>query len=104
MGGYEAQIASVSSSNGFLYVVRNFVKTIDVFSLSKCEEYSVCRPEFSITSETLKQFKINYFSPIEVVTDRWHPEVMFIKCLGALIILDVDNKEKLHLLPTFSSL
>lgn len=46
----------------------------------------------------MKAFKINYFSPYEVVTDRMHPEVMFIKCLGALIILDVDNKEKLHLL------
>jgi len=46
----------------------------------------------------MRQFKINYFTPLEVVTDTQHPEVMFIKCLGAVIILDVDNKEKLHLL------
>lgn len=42
--------------------------------------------------------KISYFSPLAVVTDSQHPEVMFIKCIGKLIILDVDNKEQLHLL------
>lgn len=46
----------------------------------------------------MRGFKINYFTPLQVVTDAMHPEVMFIKCLGALIILDVDNKEKLTLL------
>ncbi len=28
---------------------------------------------------------------------------MFIKCLGSLIVLDVDNKKKLHLMDTITS-
>jgi hypothetical protein len=78
--------------------VRRQAKVIDVYSLAKCAEFSTCKPEFNITSSTLKAFNINYFTPIAVVTDNTHPEVMFIKCLGSLIILDVDNKEKIHLL------
>lgn len=66
--------------------------------MPKCVEFSTCKPEFSITSSTLKAFQINYFTPIGIVTDKEHPEVMFIKCLGSVIILDVDNKEKIHLL------
>jgi hypothetical protein len=79
-------------------VVRRQAKAVDAFSLAKCAEYSTCKPEFSVTSSTLKGFGINYFTPVGIVTDREHPEVMFIKCLGSLIILDVDNKEKIHLL------
>lgn len=97
-GLYESEITDIAASNGFLYVVRRQAKTIDSYSLPKCAEYSTCRPDFSITSATLKGFKINYFTPMGIVTDREHPEVMFIKCLGSIIILDVDNKEKIHLL------
>ena len=97
-GGLEAEITHISSSNGFLYVLRKLAKTIDVYSLTKCHEYSTCRPDFSITQSTMKGMGVNYFTPEKVVTDALHPEVMFIQCLGSLIILDVDNKEKLHLM------
>lgn len=40
----------------------------------------------------MKGLGINYFAPIAVETDVDHPEVMFIKCLGSVILLDVDNK------------
>ncbi len=33
-----------------------------------------------------------------MVTDNLHPEVIFIKCQGSIIILDIDNKEKITLL------
>ena len=78
--------------------MRQYAKTVDVYSLAKCAEFSTCTPDFSITPGTLKYFGVNYFAPLKVVTDIEHPEVMFIKCLGSVIILDVDNKEKLHLL------
>lgn len=46
----------------------------------------------------MKGLGVKYFSPEAIVTDNTHPEVIFIKCLGSLIILDIDNKEKLHVL------
>lgn len=97
-GSYDAEITSVASSNGFLYVLRRLAKTIDVYSLAKCAEFSTCRPDFNITYSTLKGFGIRYFSPEGIVTDRLHPEVIFIKCQGSIIILDIDNKEKITLL------
>lgn len=51
-----------------------------------------------MTSATLKGLGINYFTPVGITTDISHPEVMFIRCLGSLIILDVDNKERITLL------
>jgi hypothetical protein len=97
-GDFEAEITSIASSNGFLYTLRKLAKTIDVYSLAKCSEFSTCTPDFSITYATLKAFGIRYFSPEGIVTDYQHPEVLFIKCQGSLIILDIDNKEKIHLL------
>ena len=97
-GDYEAEITQIATSNGFIAVLRKMAKTIDVYSLAKCGEFSTCVPDFSITSNTLKALGVNYFSPEGIVTDDEHPEVLFIKCLGSLIILDVDNKEKIHLL------
>ena len=41
---------------------------------------------------------VNYFKPIDLVTSRFHPEVLFINCLGSLIIVDIDNHEHLILL------
>lgn len=35
---------------------------------------------------------VNYFNPIDVITSRFHPEVIFLNCLGSLIIVDIDNK------------
>jgi hypothetical protein len=46
----------------------------------------------------MKNLGIDYFSPQKIITDVEHPEVLFIKCLGSLVAVDVDNKAKLHLL------
>ena len=97
-GDYEAEITQIATSNGFIAVLRRLAKTIDVYSLTRCAEFSTCVPDFSITSATLKALGVRYFSPEGIVTDDDHPEVLFIKCLGSLIILDVDNKERIHLL------
>lgn len=91
-GDYDAEITSIASSNGFLYALRKYAKTIDVYNLATCADYSTCKPDFSITYATLKGLGIKYFSPEGMVTDPLHPEVIFIKCLGSLIILDIDNK------------
>ena len=91
-GEYEAKVSHLATSNGFLYVTRPLAKVIDVYSLRKCADFSTCKPDFSITKDTLNSFKIKYFAPVKVVTDDQHPEVIFIKCLGSLIILDIDNK------------
>ena len=42
--------------------------------------------------------QIEYFSPQKIVTDFMHPEVLFIQCLGSILILDVDNHEKVTVL------
>jgi hypothetical protein len=73
-------------------------KTIDVYSLAKCTEYSTCTPEFSITYATIKSLGIRYFSPEEIVTFSQYRKVLFVKCQGSLIILDIDNKNKINLL------
>ena len=41
---------------------------------------------------------VKYFNPIDLVTSRFHPEVVFINNLGSLIIIDIDNHENLILL------
>lgn len=72
-GDYEAEITSVASSNGFLYVLRKYAKTIDVYNLAQCALYSTCTPDFSITYATLKGLGVKYFSPVGIVTDTQHP-------------------------------
>lgn len=88
----------MASSNGYLYVLRKNVKTIDVYNLLKCKDNKKCTLEFKIDMYTLKNLGVDYFAPQKIITDVEHPEVLFIKCLGSLIILDVDNKQKIHLL------
>ena len=38
-----------------------------------------------------------------MITDTQHPEVIFIKCLGSLLILDVDNQERITVLDEIRS-
>lgn len=89
---YTGEISSIASSNGFLYVLRKYAKAIDVYNLAKCAEFSTCKPDFVINQSVMKGLNVNYFTPQKVVTDVKHPEVMFIQCLGSLVVLDVDNK------------
>lgn len=62
-----------------------------MYSFSKCAS-GTCVPDFSIDSKTAKALGVGYFSPQGIVTDPKHPEVLFIQCLGSLVILDIDNK------------
>lgn len=41
-GQQEAEITSLSASNGYLYVLRKSVKTIDVYKIAKCEMQQGC--------------------------------------------------------------
>lgn len=54
-------------------MLRRLAKTIDVYSLAKCAEFSTCVPDFSITYATLKALGVSYFSPEGIVTDDEHP-------------------------------
>lgn len=72
-GQQESHISSLASSNGYLYVLRKAVKTIDVIKLSDCIKNGVCHVDFSITSETLKAQGLNYFAPMKIITDFSHP-------------------------------
>jgi len=85
-------IGDVENSNGYLYVLMPYIKTINVYKLSSCHEFGSCELEFQIDAEALKPLGVDYFSPQEIFTDRSHPEVIFIKCRGSLLILDIDNK------------
>jgi hypothetical protein len=69
-GDYEAEITSIAASEKYLYVLHKFGKTIDVFSLAKCEEYGTCTPIFSIDAFTMKGLGITYFSPVAITTDK----------------------------------
>ena len=97
-GQQEAEITDIATSNGYLYVLRGAVKTIDVYMLSKCQEEKSCKPDFKIDAETLKPLGVDYFAPIKLVTDFMHPEVLFIECRGSILIIDIDNKERMTLL------
>jgi len=51
----------------------------------------------------MKSLGVDYFAPQQIITDVQHPEIIFIKCLGSLIVLDVDNKNKIHLMDVINS-
>lgn len=95
--GYEGQVGSIKSSNGILYVVLPYMKTILAYHLNRCVDF-VCPLSFTIDSKALKPLGIDYFAPTDMVTSYFHPEVLFIQCLGSVIILDVDNRDNLILL------
>lgn len=87
----------MSTTNGILFVTLPYMKTINAYHLNRCPSFP-CPMAFSIDSKALKPLGIDYFAPLQLVTSRWHPEVLFIKCLGSVIILDVDNRDRLILL------
>jgi hypothetical protein len=97
-GHYEAEITDIATSNGFLYVLRGIVKTIDVYQIFQCERNVNCQPIFQINAETLRPFGVQYFGPQQLITDAAHPEVLFIRCKGEVIVLDIDNQNKMVLL------
>ena len=72
-GHFDSNIAELAASNGYLYVLRKSVKTIDVYSLIKCQELDVCQIEFQIDATTLKHKGVDYFAPEKIVTDFAHP-------------------------------
>ena len=102
-GHMEAEVTSLASSNGYLYVLRKSVKTIDVYKLTKCEEESRCPIEFSINADMLRARGVSYFSPKKLITDLSHPEILFIQCIGSVVIVDVDNKEQVTVLAEVTS-
>ena len=63
VGHQEAEISHIASSNGYLYVLRKNVKTIDVYNLKKCKENLKCTLEFSIDKDSMRNIDIYYFSP-----------------------------------------
>ena len=73
------------------------MKTINAYKLQKCQDF-VCPLEFMIDAKRLKPLGVTYFAPVELITTRHHPEVLFLKSLGSVIILDVDNKDNIILL------
>lgn len=36
-GGYEAEITNIASSNGYIYVLRKYAKTIDAYHLASTQ-------------------------------------------------------------------
>ena len=46
----------------------------------------------------MKPLGVDYFSPQKLITDATHPEVLFIECLGSIVILDINNSEQMVLL------
>jgi hypothetical protein len=95
--GYEGYVGSMSVTNGILFVTLPYMKTIQAYHLKRCTIFP-CPLSFSIDLKTLKPLGIDYFAPVQIVTSRYHPEVLFIKCLGSIVILDVDNRDNLILL------
>jgi hypothetical protein len=95
--GYEGHVGSMSVTNGILFVTLPYMKTIQAYHLNRCTIFP-CPMSFSIDSKSLRPLGIDYFAPMQIVTTRYHPEVLFIKCLGSIIILDVDNNDSLILL------
>lgn len=63
-GHQEAEVTGLATSNGFLYVLRGAVKTIDVYRLSDCQINHRCKPDFFINADSLKPLRINYFAPV----------------------------------------
>ena len=92
----------MESSNGYLYILFPYMKTIKVYKLSKCDNFT-CPLEFEINSHTLANLNVKYFNPLDIVVSRFHPEVLFINCLGTLVIIDIDNHENMILLSEIST-
>lgn len=95
--GYDGIIGDIEASNGFLYVCLPYIKTINVYKMSKCENHH-CPIEFQIDAHAMAALGVKYFNPRDLVTSQFHPEVVFINNLGSLIIIDIDNHENLILL------
>lgn len=95
--GLEGQISNMAVSNGILFVTLPKVKKIDAYRLDRCTPQE-CPVEFSITASVLRPLGVSYFAPRRVRTTREHPEVLFIECLDSVLILDVDNQDRISLL------
>ena len=50
MGDLDAVIGDVEHSNGYLYVLMPYTKTINVYKLRECHELGHCFLEFQITA------------------------------------------------------
>jgi hypothetical protein len=72
-GHHEAEVTHLATSNGFLYVLRGAVKTIDVYRVFECRGGEDCTPLFHINADTLKPLKVQYFAPQQLITDVNHP-------------------------------
>lgn len=95
--GYEGEVESLAVSNGYLYALVKNIKTIFVYRMEHCADFE-CPVAFIIDVKQMKALGVTYFAPRQLITSREHPEVLFIKNLGSIIILDVDNHMRLHLL------
>lgn len=95
--GYEGYVGDIATSNGILFLLLPYMKTILAYRLDECIE-ATCKLSFSIDHTALKSQGVDFFSPTDIVTTRHHPEVLFIQCYGSVIILDVDNRNNLILL------
>jgi hypothetical protein len=76
--------------------LRGTAKIIDIYRLEECTEK--CPLHFRIDSSTIRALGIKYFGPEKLTVNAAHADILFIKCRGSIIILDIGNKNKILLL------
>lgn len=89
-------------TNHYLVVCQQYIKTISIYNLNDCNAQS-CPSVYEINSTTMRKLGINYFSPINVETSIFHPEVVFIQTEHSVIIVDIDKERHPVLLGTVQS-
>lgn len=80
-------------------VVLRYVKEIAFFDMVECWDHQdrECKEFYRIDSLTMTKIGVNYFSPIEVYTSDFHPNVLFVQCIDRVLILDITKEGPIKL-------
>ena len=97
--GYEGKIQSIEFLGKYLVVVLRYVKEIVFFDMVQCWDHQErdCQEAYRIDSQAMSNIGVNYFSPINVYTSDFHPEVLFVQCLDRVLILDINKNGPIKL-------
>lgn len=102
-------VTGVALSKSKLFVVLEYGKRVDIFSLDDIVEQTDqprnAVPRMVLNSNNMRFFGVEYFAPVNVKVSKFHNEAIFLKTKTGVMVMNVNEDalpELLYIIPTIN--
>lgn len=78
-------------SGKYMFIILKYVKTVQIYDLELVVE-GIDEPSCEITHLLMYRLGVKYFSPEHVKTSGFFPNVLFVKTIDTIVVLDLNRE------------